>query len=210
MKNKPGVKIKLGSEGTLYLIIGIIIVAFIMFMPTIYKFVSDVKTGNAFKGKDNQTVENQGEAVKKEDDKKEEKEEQLTGDTTVTCATASSTADGNYDEIYTFYFNSDKLSSIQLEKKYDGSTDEYLNYIYSEQAKFNNINELHKSKDGFSYTSKLEGKSFDAIFKYDLSKLDLGSLANDNEDLNINLNVTKNQSLEEVKAKYLDLGYTCK
>lgn len=208
MKNKPGMKIKLGSEEILYLVIGVIIVVFIMFMPTIYKFISDVKTGNAFKGKDNQTVE-QEETNKKENSKEEEKEEQLTGDTSFVCTLSNSTADGNYDEIYTFYFNSDKLSSIELEKKYDGSTDEYLNYIYSEQAKFNNINELHKAKAGFSYTSKLEGKSFDAIFKYDLTKIRLDSLSNENEDLNINLNVTENQSSDEVKTQYLSLGYTC-
>ena len=49
MKNKPGFKVNIGGETIVYLIIGVVIVAFIFLMPNMYKLISDFKTGNLFK-----------------------------------------------------------------------------------------------------------------------------------------------------------------
>ena len=49
-----------------------------------------------------------------------------------------------------------------------------------------------------------------AIFTYELTKLNLEDLSNENEELNIELNVTKDQLLEEVETTYETLGYDCR
>jgi len=47
-------------------------------------------------------------------------------------------------------------------------------------------------------------------FAYDLTKLNTGSLKNEDETLTINFYVSKDQKLEEVKKIYTDMGYLCK
>lgn len=207
MKNKPGFKVKIGSEEFLYFIIFVIVVVFIIFMPKIYKFISDVKTGNAFKS--NAPVEN-NEIVNNKDDKDKEEIEEPKGDTTLFCSLSTSEAEGNTSDDYTFYYTNDKLQNLKNEKYYDAITDDYLNFLYSEQARFNSMDNLYKTVPGFSYTSTLESRNLKAIFIYDLTKLNTESLKNDDETLSINIDVNKDQSLEEVKTIYETLGYECK
>lgn len=207
MKNKPGFKVSMGSETFLYLIIGIIVFAFIFFMPSIYKFVSDIRTGNLFKNDEPQ------ETLPPTENKEEQEEgkvEELDGEKTLVCSLTDSKPEGNLEEVNTFYFTSNKLSSFKETKTYDAITDEYINYVYSEQARFKNMNSLYKDIDGFSYTASLESRMLKVTFAYDLTKLNTGSLKNEDETLTINFYVSKDQKLEEVKKIYTDMGYLCK
>ncbi len=207
MKNKPGFKANVGGETIMYIVFGILIVIFVVFMPKIYKFISDVKTGNAFKKNNPIVEENKNDKnPKKEDDNIKEPE----GDTKLTCTLTTSEADGNLVDTYIFYYNDDKLNSFKNEKNYDAIADDYLNYVYSEQAKFNSMNSLYKTVPGFSYTSKFESRNLIATFIYDLTKLNPESLKNTDESLSINLDVSKDQTLDDVKGIYEGLGYSCK
>lgn len=209
MKNKPGFKVNIGGETLLYLVIGIIIFAFVLFMPRIYKFVSDIKTGNAFKGNKNPVVENKPSNNKKEPNE-DDKIVEPTGDSKLVCTSTTSTADGNLVETYTFYYTADKLTSFKNEKNYDAISDDYLNYVYSEQARYASINNLYKTVPGFSYSSTFESRNLIATFVYDLTKLNPASLNNGDASLSISLDVTKDQTLEEVKNIYTGLGFVCK
>lgn len=206
MSKKPGFQVKIGGETILYIVVGILIFGFIFFMPNIYKFISDLKTGNLFKNNETPVVENNNQNNEEENNAKEE----IIAQETLVCTLTTSKPEGNFTETYTFYYNDDKLEKLKNEKNYDAITDEYLNYVYSEQAKFNNINNLYKALPGFSYTSTLESRTLITTFIYDLTKLNPESLNNKDEDLNIDLNVTKNQSSEEVKTIYTGLGYNCR
>lgn len=207
MENKPGFKMKFDGEKLLYIIICILIALFIMFLPKIYKFVSDVKTGNAFKGTQFQKTE-------KEENKKEEKEEEKvvepTGDTELTCTKTDSKAEGNLVETYIFYYTNDALVSLKQERQYDAITDAYLNYVYAEQAKYSSLYNLYKDVPGFSYTANLETRALTATFIYDFTKLNVELLKNADESLSITLDVKKGDSLENINSLYTNLGYVCK
>lgn len=206
MKNKPGFKVNIGGESLIYIVIGIVIFAFIIFMPNIYKFISELKTGNAFKPT-TPVVDNENKNNEKDD---EDKIGDLIGSTTLVCSLTSSKAEGNLVETYTFYYDDDKLQSFKQVRDYDAIADDYLNYIYSERAKFNSMNNLYKSIPGFGYSSKLETRTLKATFIYDLTKLNPELLKSDDETLSISLNVQKDQTLDQVKTSYTALGYICK
>lgn len=213
MKNKLGFKVNIGGETILYFIVGVIIFVFVLFMPKIYKFISDVKTGNAFKN-NNPVVDNNPGGSKENNNQtdldNDNESNYPKGDTTLVCTFTDSTANGNLLETYTFYFDSNKLSSFKNEKNYDAIADEYLNYVYSEQARFNSMNNLYKNVSGFSYNSTFESRNLKATFIYDLTKLNPDYLKNSDDNLSITLNVNKDNSLEDVKTIYNDLGYNCK
>lgn len=204
MKNKPGFKVNIGGETIVYLIIGVVIVAFIFLMPNMYKLISDFKTGNLFKDNNTPVVENSNQ------EKEEEKPNESTGKTTLVCALLTSKPEGNLEEKYIFNFKEEKLESLTNEKYYDAVTDEYLNYVYSEQARFNKIGDLYKNVKGFNFGLESDTNSLKVTFLYDLTKLNPKLLENSEEKLSIKLNVTRNQSLEEVQKTYKDLGYTCR
>lgn len=212
MKNKFNFKLNLSNEAILYIVICVIVFAFVFLMPTIYKFFSDIRSGNLFKGNDTPVVDNDKDDKEEENPKQEENDKtvNLKGDTLLTCMLETSTPEGNLVETYTFYYNDNKLSGLKEEKNYDAIADEYLNYVYSEQNRFANINNLYKNVSGFGYTSTLDSRNLIATFTYDLIKLNLELLKSEDETLSINLNVNVDETIEETQSKYTDLGYSCK
>jgi len=208
MNKKPGFQIKIGGETILYIVIGILIFGFVLFMPDIYKFISRLKTGNIGGNNNTSILENNKQDDNTENDKKQENE--IISDSTLVCTKMESEPEGNLVETYIFYYNNNNLEALENEKSYDAIADEYLNYVYSEQAKFNKINNSYKEVLGFSYESTLENRMLVATFSYDLTKLNVELLRNEDEELNIELNVSKGQTLDEVENLYLNLGYDCR
>lgn len=206
MGKKPGFQVKMGGETFLYIIILILIFAFVFFMPNIYKVISNFKIGKLFGNNVVNTDENnsQNTQIENEEDDSDEVTPNLV------CTKMESKPEGNLVETYMFYYNDNKLEKVENEKNYDAITDEYLNYVYFEQSKFANLNNLYKDVPGFSYDAKLESRMLVATFTYDMNKLNQDLLYNESEELNIELNVNKNQSLEEVKTTYENLGYECR
>ena len=203
MNKKPGFQFKIGGEGLLFIIIGIIIVLFMFFMPNIYKIISDLKTGNLFKKEDTPVINNDTPS-----NQEEENLEEPNGEITLICTKTDSKPEGNLIETYTFYYNNNKLESVKNNKNYDAVSDEYLNYVYSEYVEFNKINDAYKTISGFSYDGDLESRTLSATFVYDLTKLSLDDLNNINENLSNELN--SNQSIDVVKQGYITLGYMCR
>jgi len=203
MNRKPGYQGKMNSEVLLFIIIGAIIIGFMFLMPNIYKIISNLKTGNLFKKEESPIVDNTV-----QDNKDEEKEEEPSGEITLVCAKTTSKPDGNLLETYTFYYNNDNLESIKNEKNYDAISDEYLNYVYSEYAEFNKINDDYKTIPGFSYDGTLESRTLTATFVYDLTKLSADDLNSINETLGNEL--YNNQSKDMIKQEYIASGYMCR
>ena len=203
MKNKPGFKVSIGGETIVYIIMGVVIFAFIFLMPNMYKLTSNIKNGNLFKDKNTPVVDNN-------DPNKEEQKEETNGKTLLVCALLTSKPEGNLEEKYIFTFENEKLESVTNEKHYDAVTDEYLNYVYSEQARLNKLGEQHKKVRGFNFGIESDTNSLKATFIYDLTKLNPKLLENADENLSIKLNVERNQALEEIQKIYKDLGYTCR
>lgn len=206
MNKKPGFQVKIGGETITYIVIGVIIFGFVFFMPSIYKFFSDLKIGDLFQNEEPPVVENNNQ----NNDEENNNQEEIIGDKTLVCTLMTSKPEGNLVETYTFYYCDNQLKKMKNEKNYDAIADEYLNFVYSEQARFNNMNNLYKNVSGFSYNSTLQSRTLSATFVYDLTKLNPESLDNTDEDLKIELNVTKNQTLEDVRIIYTDLGYDCR
>ncbi|MBQ6817849.1 MAG: hypothetical protein IJO27_05395 [Bacilli bacterium] len=205
MNKKPGFQVKVGGETIVFILIGVCIAAFVFFMPNIYMFFSGLKNNTS--NKNNEPIVN---SPVQNEQKEENKVQEPIGEITLACTKTISEPEGNLVENYTFYYNNGVLETIKNEKNYDAISDEYLNYIYSEQANFDNMNNLYKNLDGFSYESKNESRTLVVTFSYDLTKLDPNNLVNANEKLNIELKVTKNNSSESVKQIYEDLGYKCR
>ena len=88
MKNKPGFKVSIGGETIVYIIMGVVIFAFIFLMPNMYKLISNIKNGNLFKDKNTPVVDNNT-------PNKEEQKEETNGKTLLVCASLTSKPEGN-------------------------------------------------------------------------------------------------------------------
>lgn len=203
MNKKPGFQFKINSEALLFIIIGVIVALFMFFMPNIYKIISDLKTGNLFKKEETPVVSNDT-----QENAEEENLEEPNGEITLVCTKTTSKPEGNLIDTYTFYYNNDELESVKNDKNYDAISDEYLNYVYSEYAEFNKINDTNKTTLGFSYDGALEGRTLTATFIYDLTKSTPGDFNNINETLSNQL--SDDQSINIVKQEYITLGYICR
>jgi len=204
MNKKPGFQFKMNSEALLFIIIGIIILLFMFFMPNIYKIISDLKTGNLFKKDDTPVVNNNA-----QNNNEEENLEEPGGEVSLVCTKTISKPEGNLIETYTFYYNNDKLESVKNDKNYDAISDDYLNYVYSEYAEFNKINDTYKTTSGFSYEGILESRALKATFVYDIMRLSLDDLNNIDQTLANELSSEK-QSMDMLKQGYTALDYTCR
>ena len=203
MNKKPGFQVKIGGETIVFIIIGACIALFLLFMPDIYMFFSGLKNEIS----NNTPVVN---TPVQNNQKEENKMPETIQKASLVCDKTASKPEGNYVETFEFYYNNGVLETIKNEKNYDAITDDYLNYIYSEQADFDNINNQYESLAGFSYKVTTGVRNLVATFTYDLTKLDLNSLKNEDAKLNIELNVTKDNTEDSVKQIYENLGYKCR
>ena len=204
MNKKPGFQVKLGGEEFLYTIIILLVFAFIFFMPDIHKLISKIKTGNIFKKNDVVIVE------PNKPDEELENNKVNNSDSILVCSKIDSIVDGNLTDTYTFYYDNKKLIKIINNKNYDAITDEYLNHINNAYSIFERINQRYENVPGFSYTSTFESRMLDATFSYDLKTLNPESLHSEEEDLNIELYVNSEHSLNEVKTIYENMKFNCR
>ena len=131
--NKMGFNVKMGGDGLLYTILVVVLFLYIFNMNDIYQLISKAKNGELFKGEakeeevlpnDNEKEEEQYNAVKPE------------GTEYVVCTKEDSAEGGTLSSTVKLYYTDFKLKSIVEDLKYDGNTDEYINYVYSENSKF--------------------------------------------------------------------------
>ena len=204
MNKKPGFQVKFGGEELLYIIIIILVFAFVFFMPDIHKLISKIKTGNLFKKNDIAIVE------PNKSDEETESNKVNDNDSILVCSKIDSIVDGNLTDTYTFYYENKKLSKIINNKNYDAITDEYLSNINNAYSVFERINQRYENVPGFSYTSTFESRMLDATFSYDLKTLNLEFLHSEEEDLDIELYVNREHNLNEVKTIYENMKFNCR
>ena len=102
MGKKPGFQAKFDSDMLMYIIVGILIFGFIIFLPSIYTFVSKLKSKNVVSS--NFVYENNNY------EEEQIKENNNLINITLVCKKTESKPEGNLEEIYTFYYrNGNKL-----------------------------------------------------------------------------------------------------
>lgn len=204
--NKMGFNVKMGGEGLLYTIIVVGLFLFIFNMSDIYQLVSRAKTGELFRinkkteeevEKPNEETETPYKAVKPE------------GSDYVVCSKEESNEGGILTSTVRLYYTDFKLKSIVEELKYDGSTDDYINYVYSENNKFKKRQTNNKDLEGYSVIPESTSQTTLKVKSvYVLNKVALKSVKLEKNE-KLDLAGTYNQNTTEVTQEYVDLGFTC-
>ena len=205
--NKAGFNKQLGGDGLLYTALIILLMFFIFNLSTIYQFVSSIKTGEAFKKE-----EQQGEVV--EEVEKDDKEEEYVvlkpiGKNYGKCSKVVTENGGDKTTTVKIYYTEYKLKSIAEEHKYSGISDEYMNYIYSENSKYKKRQTENIGNDGYSIVPTLSSStSLKVSSVYDLSKTSLENIKLE-ENEKLDLVGAYNQEITELIDAYMNLGYEC-
>lgn len=206
--NKAGFNKQSGGDGLLYAVLTILLMFFIFNLSTIYQFVSSIKTGEAFKKE-----EEQGEVVEEveKDDKEEEEYVVLKpiGKNYGKCSKVVTENGGDKTTTVKIYYTEYKLKSIAEEHKYSGISDEYMNYIYSENSKYKKRQTENIGNDGYSIVPTLSSStSLKVSSVYDLSKTSLENIKLE-ENEKLDLVGAYNQEITELIDAYMNLGYEC-
>lgn len=206
--NKAGFNKQLGGDGLLYTVLIILLMFFIFNLSTIYQFVSSIKTGEAFKKE-----EQQGEVVEEveKDDKEEEEYVVLKpiGKNYGKCSKVVTENGGDKTTTVKIYYTEYKLKSIAEEHKYSGISDEYMNYIYSENSKYKKRQTENIGNEGYSIVPTLSSStSLKVSSVYDLSKTSLENIKLE-ENEKLDLVGAYNQEITELIDAYMNLGYEC-
>ncbi len=208
--NKPGLSPKLDSEKILYIVILIIIAIFIFNMKGVYSLIVKIRTGELFPKEE--VVSEQ--PTDNDDEEEEEPVEQYEvlkpiGNEKVTCKTTVNSATGSKETKVYLYYTEDKLKSLDEQVNYEGISDEYTNYIYSERKKYEKRKSDNINLKGYSVVTTLSGTlSLATSTVVDLSKTDLTKITISDTD-GIGLYGVYNQAINEAVVQYASLGYEC-
>lgn len=208
--NKPGLSPKLDSEKILYIVILIIIAIFIFNMKGVYSLIVKIRTGELFPKQEvvsEQPTDNEDE----EDEEPVEQYEVLKpiGNEKVTCKTTVNSATGSKETKVYLYYTEDKLKSLDEQVNYEGISDEYTNYIYSERKKYEKRKSDNINLKGYSVVTTLSGTlSLATSTVIDLSKTDLTKITISDTD-GIGLYGVYNQAINEAVVQYASMGYEC-
>jgi len=208
--NKTGFNQKYSSEKVLYVVILALIVIFMFNMRNVYNFVAKLKTGEFF-----QKEEVVPEKPTTDDDKKDEepvveyKVVKPVGTSKVACSTKVESATGTKTTKIYLYYTDDQLKSLDEEVSYEGISDEYTNYIYSERKKYETRKSDNLELEGYSVVTTLSGTlSLATSSVIDLSKTDLTKVKISDID-GIGLYGIYNQEINAATLQYANLGYEC-
>ena len=204
--NKMGFNVKMGGDGLLYTILVVVLFLYIFNMNDIYQLISKAKNSEVFKGEakeeevlpnDNEKEEEQYNAVKPE------------GTEYVVCTKEDSAEGGTLSSTVKLYYTDFKLKSIVEDLKYDGNTDEYINYVYSENSKFKKRQENNKDLEGYSVIPQNTSQTTLKVNSvYVLSKLDLKKIKLEKGE-ELTVSGIYNQNTAEVTQEYVNMGFVC-
>lgn len=205
--NKAGFNNQSGGDGLLYTVLVILLMFFIFNLSTIYEFVSAVKTGEAFKKNE------QGEVVEEVENEDNKEEEYVVlkpiGKNYGKCTKIITENGGDKTTTVKIYYTEYKLKSIVEEHKYSGISDEYMNYIYSENSKYKKRQTENIENDGYSIVPTLSSStSLKVSSVYDLSKTSFEKIKLE-ENETLDLVGAYNQDVIELIDAYKNLGYEC-
>ena len=207
--NKAGFNKQSSGDGLLYTILTVFLLFFIFNLSTIYDFVSQLKTGELFKKDPQEQGEVVEEVNKDEDDDKEYVSIKPVGKNYGKCTKIVTENGGDKTSTVKVYYTEYKLKSIAEEHKYSGITDEYMNYIYSENSKYKKRQTENIDNDGYSIIPTLSSStSLKVNSVYDLSKTSLEKIKLE-ENEKLDLVGAYNQDVTELIDAYANLGYEC-
>ena len=185
---------KIDSEKRLFIIIVAILLAFIMFMPNIYKsWVSFRDRGFRF-WNHSSSNKNKGKTL------------------TMTCT--QSVEDSDYKtEINTIiYYIDDKLKKEDRTTIITALSDYGKEDLPIRKSLYDTTEKSYKKYDGFNVKSELKNNRFSFHVITDYTKIDRETINKNGEEGNreIVVDLQLDQNIESVKSYYENLGLTCK
>lgn len=206
--NKAGYGRKMNNDNLVYLIIIVLIGLFVLNLNRIYYFMDDLTSGRLFEKK--KTTSNEVVATSSNDSKKENYEIVTPVGSLYTSCTKSFTVnqvDTKTITVYLYHSNN-KLNSIKQIVEYDGYSDSYSNYLFSENNKYESLKNDNIKIKGFSVLSKMDtSNDLTASIVIDLSKASFSNIEDKNKIIKVNS--AYNSDVEEVKNNLVNGGYVC-
>ncbi|MEG0021353.1 MAG: hypothetical protein RSB77_00225 [Bacilli bacterium] len=202
--NKMGFNVKMKSEGILYAVLIGLLFFFIINMKDVYQFVSKIKTGQLFQKPNTEEVE------KPVDKPKEEYEVvKPIGQDYGVCSKTVSESGGDKLITVKLYHSNNKLKSIVEELNFSGTSDEYMNYIYSENNRYKKRKTTNLKLKGYSIvTSQSSSTALKISSVIDLSKASIKNIKIESDET-LELVGVYNQDTVQVTEEYASLGFEC-
>lgn len=200
--NKEGFNGKNNNEGIILIIIGVIVLAFIFGMKPLYNTIQKLQNGTLFKN---------SQQSKKVDEPKEEVYTILkpVGASKLLCKNVLSSEGGDKTTKVTLYYTNSKLKSIKEDISYSSITDEYSNYILSEQSKYKQRKNSNLSNKGYSIDIDLVSTTtLDISSVYLLEKTDIEDIILTSDDIPTVFG-SFDKDIYEVANEYMKNSYTC-
>lgn len=191
---------KIDSEKRLFIIIIVLIFAFIAFMPEIYKgWVNFRDHGFHFGSKPTQTQ-------KPETPSKPSEEKTLT----MTCTQSITSTDYKTDAKVLVTHVDNKLKSENYELTMTAFNEAGKEELPVRKALYDLIVPTYQSITGFQVTSELNENTFIYHLITDYAKVDYDAVNKTTGDGRIFVEFEFNQNMNSVKSYYQNLGFTCK
>ncbi len=199
-------KIKIGSERLVYIVIIVIIGAFVLNMKQIYNFMDKLKRGEFFK-KTHVATKSDDVVVPVEDSYEIVTP---TGDILYICNLKESDSTSNEKNVTVSLYGYDGiLSGIKQVTAYDSSSADSANYLYSESSKYNELKNSNKSIKGFSVEYKMSGTtSLSTTVAIDLTKTSVDNITSTHSSI-LYLKGKLNDTVEDLVKEYKEGGFTC-
>lgn len=213
---KSGSKFKMNSDKIIYAIIIIILVVFMFNMKRVYKFISELKTGEMFRktpvvdnGNDNNKQNENNNTQNNNKDNNTYEIVNPVGNNSVNCQYTSTKENGEKVTKVTLYYTGNDLKSIVENISYSSSDEEYFNVIASEKTKYDKRKTNNIKLKGYSIEITSGGStSLKVRSVYDLSKISFLDVKTIEEDTII-LYGSFNANINEVKEEYQNNGFNC-
>lgn len=206
---KVGFNVKLDNEKLLYIGVVILIAVFVLNLKNIYNFTVKLKSGDLFKKNGNSQVVQPSEPNPTPEQPKYESIDTV-GDLSLTCKVTENQENivgTKYTEVY-IYGEENKIKSIKQVVKYEGSSEDYTNYIYSQSSKYDELREKNKVLKGFSVVTDMPGNlSFKSTIVIDLTKNEINEIENISSLIVVSGYLDEN--INSIKELYENGGFYC-
>lgn len=204
MGNEKKEKKKMSSDTKVLIVMLGVIVFFIFGLEPAYKFIGKVRTGTLF---DKPVV-----VTPDEPEKPQASDYTIlkpVGASNIKCTFIDSEAGGDRESSIILYYTNNKLRSIVEKHIYSGLTDEYSNYILSEQSKYKERKNLNMDNHGYSIEIDLNSASelsISAVYLLDKTTIEEIKVGADEE---LGLYGNYDDNVYDVAQKYGEKGYLC-
>lgn len=198
--NKPKSENKgnttISNDRLLFIILIIIVFAFVFFLPTIYDKIMYIKVNGLFPKE---------EVIEETPIEKEEETKTVT-----VCTKTETKEEGKISYQITFNHPNDMIKSTTEITSYISNEGEYMNEIDAANKYFTDLAEDFDKYDGFTIKPTITRNTYKVELTLSLSLLDIDKM---NETViyePLELKYSFNQKIKEVTTIYTNDGYECK